>query len=260
MAWPGGGRRVELVDTAGWDGTVARRGAPAFSPRSVSGSSPPPTDEGDILASALAQTRRWLNLAHVVVVVVDAAAAHGRRTRGDGVTAAALTKAEIQLLGAAATAGRAAVLVANKADLVPDARAAAAALAAAAAARVPTLGATRTVALSATTGAGVEALLPAVAATHTAWATRLPTAALNRWVRSIQPPPSARPRGSSVPAQLARVTYITQPSARPPSFVAFVKGEAAAVSDAARRALANALRREFGLEGVPVRVVVRGKK
>jgi predicted GTPase len=262
------GRRVELVDTAGWDAAVARRGpsagaAPATAPPSSS-------DDAFILASSLAQTRRWLNLAHVVVLVTDAAAAAARAAADPAPADApprALSRAEVQLLGAAATAGRAVVLVANKVDLLPKGvrTATAAALAADAGARAPRVAAAPALALSATTGDGLGALLPAIVAAHTAWATRLSTGALNRWLAASAGGGSARPgsrprarTGNGVPGELARVRYLAQASARPPSFVAFTAG--GSLSESARRAIVNRLRAEHGFGGVPLRVTVRGRE
>ena len=56
-----------------------------------------------------------------------------------------------------------------------------------------------------------------------------------------------------------RVRYVTQVTARPPSFVAFVSGTAD-FSSASTKFLGNALRQEFGFKGVPLRIDVRLRK
>jgi len=119
------------------------------------------------------------------------------------------------------------------------------------------------VGISALTGAGVERLLPAAAAAYGVWAQRVPTARLNRWLLQARPraPPPARAgppaapraepnptlpytrawpcrraptaaaaqvleeyRGTAQGRQAARIRYVTQVGARPPTFAAFASG------------------------------------
>ena len=54
------------------------------------------------------------------------------------------------------------------------------------------------------------------------------------------------------------IDCITQPKARPPSFVIFC-ARADAVPDAYQRYLINGLRDEFGLPGTPIRLTLREK-
>jgi GTP-binding protein len=79
---------------------------------------------------------------------------------------------------------------------------------------------------------------------------RVPTAALNRWLEEAAgrtPPPPAR--GRSV-----KVRYVTQARVNPPEFVFFTTGQ---LTPAYRRFLERDLRRAFGFEGTPLRVVDR---
>ncbi len=55
-----------------------------------------------------------------------------------------------------------------------------------------------------------------------------------------------------------KLNYITQPKARPPSFVIFCT-RADAVPDAYQRYLINGLRDEFHLPGTPIRLTLREK-
>ena len=55
-----------------------------------------------------------------------------------------------------------------------------------------------------------------------------------------------------------RLNYITQPKARPPSFVLFCT-RADAVPDGYKRYLVNALREAFDLPGTPIRLTLREK-
>ena len=56
-----------------------------------------------------------------------------------------------------------------------------------------------------------------------------------------------------------KIRYITQVKARPPTFAAFVS-RPEALADSYRRYLVNSLRAEFGLDGVPIRLLMRKGK
>ena len=53
-----------------------------------------------------------------------------------------------------------------------------------------------------------------------------------------------------------RIYYITQPSTRPPTFVCFVN-RAELFHFSYQRYIENQIRENFGLEGTPVRIIVR---
>ena len=110
------------------------------------------------------------------------------------------------------------------------------------------------VALSARTGEGLDRLMAAVIESHAVWNCRVPTAALNRFLAeavAAHAPPAAHGRRS-------RLDYITQPKARPPSFVLF-SSRAYALPETYRRYLVNGLRENFALPGTPIRLTVRAK-
>ena len=111
------------------------------------------------------------------------------------------------------------------------------------------------VAVSGLTGSGLDRLMQAVIDAHAVWNRRVPTSALNRWLAEVaaaHPPPA-------VSGRPIRLDYMTQPKARPPSFVLFLS-RADAVPDAYRRYLVNALREAFDLPGTPIRITLREKK
>src|SRR3954466_9279209 len=111
------------------------------------------------------------------------------------------------------------------------------------------------VALSGLTGAGLDRLMQAVVDSHAVWNRRVSTSALNRWLPdavAAHPPPA-------VSGRRIRLDYITQPKARPPSFVLFMS-RAEALPDAYRRYLVNGLRETFDLPGTPIRLTLREKK
>jgi GTP-binding protein len=111
------------------------------------------------------------------------------------------------------------------------------------------------VAVSGLTGFGLDRLMQAVLDAHAVWNKRVPTAALNRWlgvVISAHPPPA-------VSGRRVRIDYLTQPKARPPSFVLFMS-RTDALPDAYRRYLVNELREAFDLPGTPIRLTLREKR
>jgi len=104
--------------------------------------------------------------------------------------------------------------------------------------------------VSARTGRGVEKIWGLVDGVLAERSRRIPTAALNQWLgRATErtPPPPAR--GRSV-----KVRYATQARVDPPEVVLFTSGP---LTPSYRRYLEKDLRRTFGFEGTPVRVVVR---
>ena len=106
--------------------------------------------------------------------------------------------------------------------------------------------------VSALSGRGVDKLMQAILDAHAVWNRRIGTAALNRWLQQAldrHTPPAARGRR-------VRIRYMTQPSTRPPTFVAFCS-----VPDALPRSyvryLVNSLREAFDLPGTPIRLNLR---
>jgi GTP-binding protein len=103
---------------------------------------------------------------------------------------------------------------------------------------------------SALTGLGVGQVAPALLRVHDSWTRRVPTGEVNRVLEAAT---GAHPP----PRQAGRIMYGTQVSAGPPSFVLFGARDP---GPSYRRYLENTLRREFGLEGVPVRVSFRPRR
>ena len=94
--------------------------------------------------------------------------------------------------------------------------------------------------------------MKAIIKTYEIWNQRVPTAALNRWLEealSRHAPPAAAGRR-------IKIRYVTQPSTRPPTFVAFCQ-RADALPKSYMKYLTNSLREAFDLPGVPVRFNLR---
>jgi GTP-binding protein len=110
------------------------------------------------------------------------------------------------------------------------------------------------IALSGLTGEGLDRLMQGVLDSHAVWNRRVPTNPLNRWlegVTSAHPPPA-------VSGRRIRLNYMTQPKARPPTFVLFCT-RADAIPEAYKRYLVNGLREAFELPGTPIRLTLREK-
>jgi GTPase len=103
---------------------------------------------------------------------------------------------------------------------------------------------------SARTGRGVDKVWGLVDGVLAERSRRIPTAALNQWLRQATertPPPPVR--GRSV-----KVRYTTQARVDPPEIVLFTSGQ---LTPSYRRYLERDLRRTFGFEGTPLRLVIR---
>ncbi|MBC8013911.1 MAG: ribosome biogenesis GTPase Der, partial [Methyloceanibacter sp.] len=106
--------------------------------------------------------------------------------------------------------------------------------------------------VSALSGKGLDKLMQAVLAADELWNRRLPTHALNQWLRGAveaHPPPA-------VSGRRIKLRYLTQANARPPTFVVFCS-RPKALPDSYSRYLVNALRESFEMPGVPIRLNLR---
>ena len=151
--------------------------------------------------------------------------------------------------------GRAAVIAVNKWDLVEREPGALTRLRAEVDRLLPQIKGVPVVTLSARSGDGLDRLMAAVLESYAVWNRRASTSALNRFlaqVVSAHPPPAVKGRA-------LRLDYITQPKARPPTFVLF-SSRAHALPETYRRYLVNGLRESFALPGTPIRLTLRAKQ
>jgi GTP-binding protein len=110
-------------------------------------------------------------------------------------------------------------------------------------------------AVSAMTGKGLDQLLAAAFEIRETWSRRVSTGQLNRWFEEAvdrNPPPAAG-------GKRIKMRYITQVSARPPSFVIF-GNRLEMLPDSYLRYLINGMRRELGFGAVPIRLDTRGSR
>jgi GTP-binding protein len=165
--------------------------------------------------------------AHVGVVVIDAV---------EG-----LTVEDMKIANRVLEAGRALIMIANKWDLVQDKDDTYRNLSQ----TLTPLGRAQAMRVSAVTGRGVDRLPPVLLDLHRRWMSRVSTSRINAVMQMAQ-------RERPTPRTTGTLHYVTQVSAGPPTFVVF--GGAHAPDAGYRRFLENRIRREFHLEGVPVRL------
>jgi GTPase len=216
FAW--NGRPVRLFDTAG----LRRKARIAETAEKLSAS----------------DSVRAIRFAEVVVVLMDSQQA----LEHQDLTIADLVEQE----------GRAMVVAVNKWDLVTDKQRALKALRETLGERLAQVPGVPLVTLSALSGRGLDRLEAAVLAAYERWNRRVPTPDLNRWLAEAlerHTPPAAGGRR-------IKLRYMTQPSARPPTFVAFCS-QPQALPKAYLRYLTNSLRDTFDLPGVPIRLKLR---
>ena len=149
-----------------------------------------------------------------------------------------LERQDLTIARLVAQEGRALVIVLNKWDLIADPNATMTEIRHTLTIQLADVRGVPCVPLSALTGRNVDKLLPAVVAAHARWDSRVPTAALNRWLAAAleqHPPPLAQGRR-------VKIRYATQSTARPPTFILFANKPAEALPDSYLRYLAAGLR------------------
>jgi GTP-binding protein len=214
------GVRYQFVDTAG----IRRKGK---------------TDRGPEVLSVV-MARRYLERADLCLVVVDA---------DEGIT-----KQDAHVAGYAWEAGRAVILVINKWDLVRDRGLGRERLEDQAGQHLKFMLHAPRVYLSALNGKGVHRLFPEMQKLHHAYRRRTSTNDLNRIMHQAwesRPPAMA---GKRAP----RLYYCSQVRHSPPQFVLFTNLPKSP-HFSYMRYLENVLRKALGLDGVPFRVIIRGR-
>jgi GTP-binding protein len=219
LTWKG--REIRLFDTAG----LRRKKNVKAGPEHLS--------VGDAL--------RAIKFAEIVILLIDAQAP--------------FEKQDLQIADLVAQEGRALVIAVNKWDLVSGKKERLKELQFEIERLVPQVKGVRLVPLSALKVSGLDKLMTAVFDVYETWNRRIPTAALTRWLYVAQerhPPPA-------VSGKRIRLRYMTQPNARPPTFVVFAS-RAEKLPESYRRYLIQGLREKFDLPAVPIRLnFKRGK-
>ncbi|QFR31961.1 ribosome biogenesis GTPase Der [Ancylobacter sp. TS-1] len=189
---------------------------------------------------SVADGLRAARFAEVVVVLMDATHPFEEQ--------------DLRIADLAEREGRAVVLALSKSDLVKDQPGMVSQMRGEADHWLPQLRGAPVVLLSGLTGEGLDRLVRAIQQAHEVWNRRVSTNPLNRWLIETtenHPPPA-------VSGRRIKLRYITQPKARPPSFVLFCS-RADALPESYVRYLVNSLRTSFDLPGVPIRLTLREK-
>jgi GTP-binding protein len=194
--------------------------------------------EGTAEELSVGDTLRAIRFAEVVVLLLDAERP--------------FEKQDLQIADLIFEEGRALVIAVNKWDLMRAPQARLAELRGTCERLLPQIKGVAFVPVSALTGKGIDKLLGAVLAADALWNKRLPTHALNQWLREAvetHSPPA-------VSGRRIKLRYITESNARPPTFVLFCS-RPKALPDSYVRYLVNSLRETFDLPGVPIRLHLR---
>jgi GTP-binding protein len=190
---------------------------------------------------AVGDTLSALKFAQVVVLVVDAQTP--------------LERQDLSIAELVEREGRALVLAINKWDTVENPSEALDEIRYKIETALPQVKGILAVTLSALSGKGLDKLMQAVIKAYDIWNGRVSTSKLNRWLEEAtqrHPPPAVKGRR-------LKLRYMTQVSARPPSFVIFTT-RPDELPDSYMRYLVNGMREAFKLPGTPVRLTLRKTK
>ena len=213
------GHRLRLVDTAG----IRRRGR---------------TERGPEVLSVV-MARKAIERAQVCLLLLDG---------GEGVTAQ-----DTHVAGLVSEAGRGAVVIVNKADLLPAGEGVRRETAERIRERLKFMHDTPLLFASALSGSGVAKILARVLDVGAGYTRRVATGELNRVLRAAwerHPPPGGK--------RPVRLYYATQTGSGPPRFALFTSATTG-LHFSYMRYLENALREAFPFEGVPVTFIMRGR-
>ncbi|MGB0906933.1 MAG: ribosome biogenesis GTPase Der [Maricaulaceae bacterium] len=182
-----------------------------------------------------------IRFAQVVVLLMDAASP--------------FDKQDLQIASLVEREGRALVLGITKWDTVQNKSELAKSLREQAERLLPQIRGVPVVMFSGLTGRKVEGLLPAIEQVQIDWSAKVRTAELNEWLTEKirrHPPPAVHGRH-------IRPKYISQTKTRPPTFV-LKCSRVSSIPESYKRYLINGLREDFGLKGIPIRLIVRADK
>jgi len=189
---------------------------------------------------AVGDTLHAIQFAQVVILVIDAEQP--------------LEKQDNMIASLIEQEGRCMVLAVNKWDAVPDKPAYLKAINQRLETVLPQVKGIPVVPISATTGFNIPKLFKECFHAYALWNKEISTGALNRWLEQaleIHTPPLVKTRR-------IKIRYMTQKSARPPTFILF--SNTSEIPESYLRYLVNSLRDAFDLPGVPIRIKIRKNK
>ncbi|HBP65971.1 MAG TPA: ribosome biogenesis GTPase Der [Desulfosporosinus sp.] len=189
---------------------------------------------------SVVRSLRAVDRSDVILMLIDAV---------DGVT-----EQDKKIAGYAHEAGKAIILVVNKWDLIEKDENTINKFEKTIRVELGFMQYAPTMFISALTGQRVTKIIELVDFVVEQNATRVTTATLNTLLREwlhLNPPPSDKGRR-------LKVRYLTQVSVKPPTFVFFVN-DPELMHFSYKRYLENQMRKHFGFEGTPIRIVIRQK-
>jgi GTPase len=187
---------------------------------------------------SVSDTLRVIREVQVVVLVLDAQLM--------------LEKQDLTIARQVVDEGRVLILAVNKWDLIEDQQVALRKLRDRLEISLPQVKGVPFVTVSALQGRKLDALMKAVIDAYTLWNARVPTPKLNRWLEGVtesHPPPL-------VSGRRPRLRFMKQTTTRPPTFAIF-GAKLTTLPEGYTRYLTNSLRETFGLEGIPMRIILR---
>lgn len=249
--------RFELVDTAGLKG-VTRLAHSRLKP---------------VDSMAMQDSLSAMEFANVVVMVVDSTDGLNSRVSpvhvkdGDEATSEqqeqarlrveqVLSHADLKIARRVLQDGRVLIVVANKWDLCPaeEREGVELGLRLRLDEALPEAKGVLLLCTSALTGEFMDKLVGRVVEQYDKWDQRLSTGVLNRWLTHLT---NFRPH-PKIDGRAVSFKFLTQLKGRPPTFAMFCNRKTSVQADYVRF-VTNALRTEFGFEGVPIRLLVRSQ-
>lgn len=219
VEWSYKGHAIDLIDTAG----MRRRSRVDEAPEKL----------------AVIDTQRSINFAEVVVLVIDATCP--------------FEKQDLTIAYDIVSEGRALVLALNKWDLVEDKTKLLKIIQEKLDNQLTQARGVPCIPVSAQHGKGLDALMDGVMRMYKNWNQRISTGQLNKWLSFV----TENHPAPAVNGRRIRLKYMTQAKTRPPTFAVFAS-QASQLPESYSRYLINNLRKDFNLDGIPIRIFVRG--
>ncbi len=196
---------------------------------------------GKIEKLAVSDALRAIRFADCIIVLIDASMP--------------IESQDLTLSNLVAQEGKAVVLGLSKWDLVEDKLKTLKEVESKLEDVLPEIRGVPVVTLSAKQERGIDKLMAAVLKTIEKWGRRVPTSQINRWLeQAIERNPPPAPGGRPI-----KIRYATQADSRPPTFAIF-GNQLSKLPTSYVRYLMNGLRKDFELDGVPIRFSLRGGK
>jgi len=221
VSWNYEGRDFKLVDTAG-----LRRKSKI-------------TDK--IEKMSIDDTLRAIRLAQIVILVMDANTP--------------LEKQDIQIAQHVIDEGRALVIAVNKWDAIKNRTETLEIIKHKIGHSLSQVKGIQFATISAKNSSKIDKLFYKALLTYGTWNKRVGTGGLNRWLKHMESQNAA----PLVSGRHNRLKYITQIKTRPPTFALWVS-RPKELPDSYKRYIINGLRRDFDIDGVPLRLLVRASK